>query len=936
MSDAADGLNAALAEGAAVITANRRLARAVLDSYNLAQAANGSAAWETPDVLPWASWLQRGWETMAVGDGAQPLLLTAFQELSLWEQVVRDSVWGGALLQPAPAARAAREAWELAHAWCLDLAPLSAQRDVWGEDTRAFVDWAQSYTRRCAEHGWLDQARLADWVARRLHDGDADTRLLPSRLLLVGFDELTPQQTALVEVLREAGVAVEVGGNASPTQYVRAVALVDAEAEISAAARWARARLARSPQARIGVVVPDLTNTRARVERIFDDIMLPAAVLAETCTPEARWQARPFNISAGRPLSDYPLVHAAFATLELGGEPQPLERVGALLRSPFLGGAESEREARARFDARLRRRGETRIGVRGLLALLASEEETGASPAACSGLRSRLAAWEQLRQSLPARQAPGRWAEAIPRLLDALGWPGERSMDSIEYQTWQAFREQLGALAGLDVLEPRLTLAQALGALQRLCAAQLFQPEGGEAPVQILGTLEAAGLSFDYLWVMGLHDEAWPQAPRPNPLLPVRLQREAGIPHASPERELLFAARITERLCAAAPDVVLSWPQRDGDRDLRPSPLIAEHAASIEEPSTVLDALDDAQFPLYREALVGTAPIEALDDRRAPPVDAADVPGGTAIFKHQAACPFRAFAEHRLGAAPLEEAQLGLDARGRGIVLHTALERLWARLDSHAHLAALDADERAAEVHAAVEQAVDFMASRRPATFTPRFRELEVKRLVRLLDAWLDCELERAPFSVVYQEEEGRISLGGVTARLKIDRIDRLDDGGLAIIDYKSGRTDIRDWLGERPEEPQLPLYALSQDGREDVSAVLFAQLRPGELGFKGLTREDDQIPGALTLAASKQAADYADWHSLLAHWRETLVELGEAFRAGQAAVDPKQYPQTCRYCHLPSLCRVGEQHAFGPHETPIGEGDSDVDDAVQGDARYE
>ncbi|MEJ2432712.1 MAG: PD-(D/E)XK nuclease family protein [Pseudolabrys sp.] len=949
MSEVSGIVFAALTKGATVITANRRLARAVIDDYNRAQAA-AHALWETPRVLPWASWLQQAWELLGEvpresrgeetgevpdGDWAQdahrPLLLAPFQELTLWEQVVRDSAWGGGLLQPAPAARAAREAWELVHAWRLDLARLETQRDAWGEDTRAFVDWARSYRRRCAQGGWLDQARLADWVGARLGGDDAPrcaaALALPARIVLAGFDELTPQQAALVEVLRDADVNVETASSSEvsdmTTGGLQVVALADAEAELMAAARWARRCMTDDPQLRIGVVIPELTTLRAVVERIFDDVLLPGAVLPGGRSPEALWQARPYKLSAGRPLSEYPVVEAAFQILRLGAEPQPVARVGALLRSSFIGGAQSEREARAAFDARLRRRGEMTIGVRGLLALL--QPEAGREPGAgfeCALLRDRLGAWDQAWRELPRRQAPSRWAEEVPRLLAALGWPGERGLDSLEYQTVQAFRAQLAALAGLDTLQSDLSLPQVVSALQRLCSAQLFQPEGGDAPIQILGALEASGLRFERLWVMGLHDEVWPQAPRPNPLLPVRLQREAGMPHASPERELMFATRVTQRLCAAAPEVMLSWPRRDGDRDLRPSPILT---ASIS--GTLAGehgAVADGAAPLYRETLIGTAALDTLDDAHAPAVSGERPAGGTAIFKHQAACPFRAFAEHRLGARPLEEVQIGLDARGRGIVLHTALEYLWAALRDYAHLAALSQAERRAQVDAAVQRAVEAMAARYPGTFTPRFRVLEEQRLGDLLEAWLACELARAPFSVVRQEQEEDITLGGVTARLKIDRIDRLENGALAIIDYKSGRTDVRDWLDDRPEEPQLPMYALSQEGQGEqaVAAVAFAQLRPGKLRFAGLAREAELVPGTETLAAKRYAGEFADWPALLAHWRATLSGLGEAFRAGAAAVDPKHYPQTCRYCHLTALCRVGEQHAFGPNETDVGETD--------------
>jgi len=103
-----------------------------------------------------------------------------------------------------------------------------------------------------------------------------------------------------------------------------------------------------------------------------------------------------------------------------------------------------------------------------------------------------------------------------------------------------------------------------------------WEDEG--APVQVMGMLEAAGLRFDHLWIMGLHDEALPAPANPNPFLPTSLQRQHKLPHSSAERELEFANKLAERLLASAPDVVLSYPEREGDRTLSPSPLVADGA----------------------------------------------------------------------------------------------------------------------------------------------------------------------------------------------------------------------------------------------------------------------------------------------------------------------------------------------------------------------
>jgi ATP-dependent helicase/DNAse subunit B len=143
-------------------------------------------------------------------------------------------------------------------------------------------------------------------------------------------------------------------------------------------------------------------------------------------------------------------------------------------------------------------------------------------------------------------------------------------------------------------------------------------------------------------------------------------------------------------------------------------------------------------------------------------------------------------------------------------------------------------------------------------------------------------------------EQPRELVVGGLRLRARIDRIDRLDDGSLVVIDYKSTAPSLAAWEGSRPDEPQLPLYATSLP--EAVSAVAFAQVRTGDSHFRGYGAEPLALPGI-------KAAEMED---LLDAWRGVLALLAGAFRSGHAAVDPKQRA-TCDYCHLHPLCRICE-----------------------------
>jgi hypothetical protein len=140
--------------------------------------------------------------------------------------------------------------------------------------------------------------------------------------------------------------------------------------------------------------------------------------------------------------------------------------------------------------------------------------------------------------------------------------------------------------------------------------------------------------------------------------------------------------------------------------------------------------------------------------------------------------------------------------------------------------------------------------------------------------------------------------------------VDRLDDGRDVLIDYKTGRPAVKSWSGERPDEPQLPLYASTHEG--PVAGVLFGQIKTGEVGFKGYTAGAQIAPGA---------GELEDFPAQLADWRRVLGKLGEDFRAGVADVNPKN-ASACRYCSLLPLCRFGES------ETPASAFEGEGSDA--------
>lgn len=853
-------------------------------------------AWPSPDILPWSNWLARLWNERKLDERA-----AGWQQLSdaqaqwLWRDIIEQDS-GGSLYHVPALAQTAWEAWSLMREWRLSPMDLAGFAD---EDSRAFARWAQQYEQRCRQRQWQDSASLPLLLVEAIQGHHLS---LPQRVWLAGFDELTPLQSHLLDCLRQADVSVKPLESPQLSGTIVRTSLATPEAEAWAVAHWLRAQLLARPGQRLALVVPDLQQRRQRLLRVLDQVLSPNSLL-----PGNREQPRPYNVSLGEPLSTVPMVADALRILSLGRERLPFAEVAALLRSPYLKGAAEEAEARACLDAVLRQQEAATVGAGALkyhsAAVMPQDGQAMMEPQrarhACPMLHASLLRWFAQRDAMRKRQSPSKWAQQFAGLLGAMGWPGDRSLSSVEYQQQEGWRDLLDQFAAMECVAPDLNYGEALALLRQQADQKLFQAESPDAPVQVLGVLETTGQSFDAMWVMGLHDELWPPAPRPNPLLPVHLQRQQGMPHASAERELAFIETVTRRLLASSTTIILSSPLREDDRERRPSPLIKDIAPTPIE-AVLAPGADD-----WLRTLHDASHLEVLAPDAAPPFTASQAAGGAALFRDQSACPFRAFAVHRLGARPLDEPDVGLDAAGRGELVHLALEHFWKQVRDHATLLALSASELDEAMDVAAGVAVSYGHEHWPDTFTERFMKLEQQRLLRLLNSWLQQEKPRAPFAVEYLELKSRAQVGGLSVTTRIDRVDRLlHDDRLVVIDYKTGASNsARKWLGERPEEPQLPLYSQFDERlqTQSLSAVSVGCVRTGECGFTGLAREENLLPGI----KSFRHTDY-DWDGLQQAWKRVLEQLAHSFTTGDAAVDPRD-GNACRYCHLMSLCRVHE-----------------------------
>jgi len=903
--------------GATVVTANTRASRNLLRACDQRRKP-GAGAWRTPSVLPFGAWLGELWQSAQVGGALDQILLGQLQQQALWTRIVEQSPSSSAFLNGRELARLASQAWEAMHAYSVPFRSPEFRATV---ESRSLLDWANAYRDITSANHWLDPARQLDALAPLLPSLKS---LLPKSMLFAGFDQLTPQQRKFIAALSLQSVSVTIL-SAEPAgtiagDAIRCVRLADRSAELTMAARWARAQLERNPSANLGVVIAGLSESKERTEQIFSAILHPEQYFA------VRDISQPaFDISLGRALSDYPIMRSALIFLRLLSASVPLADFSAWLRSPYFGAVGDEGSKRAQLDWFLLQVLPPAVTLESVLAALAEAAAQGFTTA---GVSRRLQAARQLLPQAqspirpPNHRSPNQWISDITALLATARWPAEADglvLTSDEYQAREAWENLLDEVGSLDLVRPRMAFAEVVAALVEASSARIFKPRNQRAPVQVMGELEAAGSSFDALWIAGWSDDAWPPRGAPNPLIPIALQREYRLPHSSAENELAFAGCVSDRLLQSAPQVTVSWPAEEEDRQLRPSPLAV---------SLPVVGSDDLGIPSAKSLaeLFPAVALESVQDYRAPAVAVGELRShGTRIVEQQSNCPFRAFAELRLLAAQAKRIELGLTPANRGKLVETALQYAWNELRDKSTLETTDEQPLQEIISAAVESAFTLLKLKPADTWEERYLDLERQRLAALVREWFQFERGREDFREVRHQQEIRFQLAGLDMRGFIDRLDRLPDGSLVVIDYKTGSQSYRpgDWSTPRPTRPQLPLYASALLGTPGtkLSAVAFASVNRGGCRMAGAAVRPE-ILGAKSLRGPELQA-YLD------QWGPELEALVAAFLRGDARIDPKHAPgyasrSTCdaTYCHLRAVCRMAEIDFPPPAEEDLDERD--------------
>ncbi|MGH1470053.1 MAG: PD-(D/E)XK nuclease family protein [Cellvibrionaceae bacterium] len=898
-----------LDDGAMVLTPNNRLRNQLRLSFSEHQA---SKVVRSPTIYSITEWLTLQWDQL-IGNGhcgCDCLILNTIQQQAIWTQIVEDSQFADISANVRSLVGHLMEAYRNMQLWEISLEELTSyQLSFVSSSSDYLTSWITEFESKLKSVNAIIPEQ-----SQKIVSGAFETKTLTSSstIYLQSFDDLPPLTLKLLKTASKKLVySQDNQAVRSDTQNKKKLPLRvgchDLTEEAMNAAQWARHILQKNPESKIGIIVPSLGNDRQLVERIFTEVFEP-----QYLDPNVARYPLPFNISAGTPLANTPLIDNTLLLLKLNKNELTLEEWQSLLLSPFFSDEENERDIRSDTLLNIKKRQQFLVSTANVRQLVANHYEKrnyqdgdgdNQSDNEKNILLTLLQTFEDKKRRHPNTATANEWITLFQEQLAGLGWPGSRTLDSVEYQQvnqWYSLLEKLSSLDAINQKKNRKkitwTFPTIFNELTGLAATTHFQPEVKGSPVNILGTLEAAGLEFSHSWIVGMNNKDWPPKPNPNPLLPIQLQRKYHLPRASVERENQYAQAITKQLLQSSNEIIVSYITQFEESESLPSALI-EHIPLVElshifhsenkRINTEDTLASNTSLSTFYNNLYESQSIEIVNCEKGPPISFSneDIKGGSDILKQQALCPFNAFAKHRLTIKQPVEPTLALTALDKGNIIHNALDIFWSDIKSHENLIQLSTEAIHNKLAKIIDSVFSHQYKRDIKHLGDFYYALEADRFINLLTEWLAFEKERPPFTVVATEKPINAQFLGLTLTLRIDRIDRNSANEIILLDYKTGTTSTRKLKGPRPEEPQLPLYLLCYP--EEVKAIAFAQVKTNELEIAGIGDLSDQKSYKKINDVSKEKIA-TDWAVAKDYFKAELEDLAQAYIEGFCPVDFK------------------------------------------------
>jgi probable DNA repair protein len=571
---------------------------------------------------------------------------------------------------------------------------------------------------------------------------------------------------------------------------------------------------------------------------------------------------KPYNISLGISLSDYPLIKHLISILRLSSQFQngsvDTETLTKVVTSPYIKGAMIELNNRALLTNKIRQLSATRIKTNKILSL-------------CDGCPSLKEIFIKLNDANLTKKITLELSlDSMNSFLLIWGFTSDRNLSSSEYQIYEKYQVESLVLNKLSDFHQLTTLDDALKILIEHMNAVIFQPQSGSANIYILGSLEAEGLFFDFAWVSSMTSSFLPGKIKMPLFIPPKTSVEYCLPGTSFELITKESEITLNNLQNLSKNLTFSYSTYSDSREQIATPyLLFEDPQQIEDPQ------------------VTPREMELIEDFIAPKIKNLEIKKGVKTLQDQMGCEFKGFI-NRLNFQEINDSVIGISKLEQGNIIHNILERFFNEVSSSSELKELSETRLDELIETHSENALQEIPQ-------SNFRINEKVRVKKVIKQYIDLEKNREFFEVVGTESEAQVDIAGLKFSTRIDRMDRLKDGSKLIIDYKTGKNiGISKLINQPLEQAQLPIYAISNE----VDGVAFATINSQDSKFKAITKNKNDLP-----MSSQSINRMPEWKKQVSDWKDELVQASQKFQNGHAEVLPSSH--ACDFCDYDLLCRV-------------------------------
>jgi ATP-dependent helicase/nuclease subunit B len=443
------------------------------------------------------------------------------------------------------------------------------------------------------------------------------------------------------------------------------------------------------------------------------------------------------------------------------------------------------------------------------------------------------------------------------------------------------FFEELAACDASAIGKPERSTVPVI--FTELLSSQVVRPPyGGHPRVAIYGLLEARLQQTDLLICAGLNEGSWPQLPQPDPWLAPRIRRNLGL--AAPERNIGLSAHDLATALGAR-EVILSRAKRDRSGPSVASRFLLRIQAYLGDDLAIEG--DAVEFARLLE--IPEVPQKVFKPEIMPSAEQRKVDLSVTDFDKLMADPYAFYASKILRLKKLEAVDAEPGYAWRGTIIHDILH-LWATDDK------CDPDKLELRIEALLSN---------PAVH-PALRAMWQPRIADSL-RWVATqtqEMLNEQRKLIVAEADGHVELDGIKIKGRADRIDRLADGSLAIVDYKTGQAPSNKAVNAG-FALQLGLIALmAQEGYiKDAAgtASLFEYWsltkRPRDGGF-------GQIKSATALKEKDNKVAAEDF---VAFAKAKALEAIQNWITGNEAFTAKLHPEFAPFADYDQLMRLQE-----------------------------